>query len=306
MQRLRSLFSLCCLGWITPIFGAAEAPVVARSPEAPEESAIAGAKKSFDTLGRKRTAEERGLDLPKLTAPELNLAGPPDARAPKTKAPAKSSKGWLVDGVMGPVADPLKPGLSDDPSRPEIEATAELGQGRFVERGESPSDLRSLQKDSPKTPRAPGPEVAPVAAPNPLASFMSSWISSQDRSLLLPAAPILPGSADRSGGIADDLQARSLAFGAPVPPDGSTIGAATFQPATNPYLSISGVGEAAAGLGAVARAKTESFEAMPRTMESVGQSGPLSQLAVPAGAPATRNLVKPSDDEKYFKQLKRF
>jgi hypothetical protein len=306
VQRLRSLFSLCCLGWITPIFGAAEAPVVARSPEAPEESAIAGAKKSFDTLGRKRTAEERGLDLPKLTAPELNLAGPPDARAPKTKAPAKSSKGWLVDGVMGPVADPLKPGLSDDPSRPEIEATAELGQGRFVERGESPSDLRSLQKDSPKTPRAPGPEVAPVAAPNPLASFMSSWISSQDRSLLLPAAPILPGSADRSGGIADDLQARSLAFGAPVPPDGSTIGAATFQPATNPYLSISGVGEAAAGLGAVARAKTESFEAMPRTMESVGQSGPLSQLAVPAGAPATRNLVKPSDDEKYFKQLKRF
>ena len=227
MQRLHSLFSLCCLGWISPVLGAAEAPVVVRSPEAPEESAIAGAKKSFDTLGRKRTTEERAIELPNLAAPELNLAGPPNARAPKTKAPAKSSKGWLVDGVMGPVADPLKPGLGADPSRPELEATAELGQARFVERGEGASDLRSLQKDPLKTPRALGPEVAPVAAPNPLASFMSSWISSQDRSLLLPAAPILPGSADRTGGIADDLPTRSLGFGATVPPDGSTVSAGT-------------------------------------------------------------------------------
>ena len=306
MQRLRSLFSLCCLGWITPIFGAAEPPVVARSPEAPEESAIAGAKKSFDTLGRKRTAEERGLDLPKLTAPELNLAGPPDARAPKTKAPAKSSKGWLVDGVMGPVADPLKPGLSDDPSRPEIEATAELGQGRFVERDEVASDLRSPQKDPRKTPRALGPEVAPVAAPNPLASFMSSWISSQDRSLLLPAAPILPGSADRTGGIADDFQSRSLALGATVPPSGSTVSAASFLPATNPYLSISGIGDAVAGLGTVARAKVEFFDSPPRTIDPTGRIGPERRLAEPAETPTTRNLAKPSDDEKYFKQLKRF
>lgn len=306
MQRLRSFFSLCCVGLITPGIGAAEAPVVERSPETPEESAIAGAKKSFDTLGRRRTAEERGLDLPKLAAPELNLAGPPDARAPKTKSPAKSSKGWLVDGVMGPVADPLKPGLSDDPSRPELEATAKLGQGRFVERGEGLSDFRSPQKDPLKTPRALGPEVAPVAAPNPLASFMSSWISSQDRSLLLPATPILPGSADRTGGIADNFQARSLALGATVPPGGSTVSAASFLPATNPYLSISGVGEAAAGLGTVARAKVESFDSPPKTMEPMGRIGPERRLAEPAETPTIRNLVKPSDDEKYFKQLKRF
>lgn len=306
MKRLRSLFSLCCLGWISPVIGAAEVGVVAPSPEAPEESSIAGAKKSFEMLGRKRTAEERGLDLPKLTAPELNLAGPSDARAPKPKTPAKPSKGWLVDGVMGPVGDPPKPSLGADPSRPELEATAELGQARFVERGEGVSDLRSLQKDPLKTPRDLGPEIAPVAAPNPLASFMSSWISSQDRSLLLPAAPILPGSADRSGGIAEEIQARSLAIGATVPPDGSTVSAATFRPATNPYLSISGAGEAAAGLGAVARGKTESFEAMPRAIESVGRTGPATQLAVPVETPASRNLVRPSDDEKYFKQLKRF
>jgi hypothetical protein len=306
VQRLRSLFSLCCLGWIAPVFGAAEGPVVAPSSETPEESAIAGAKKSFDTLGRKRTTEERGLDLPKLTAPELNLAGPSDVRSPKPKTPAKSSKSWLVDGVMGPVADPLKPGLAADPSRPELESTAELGQARFVERGEGLSDLRSLQKDPPKTPRDLGPEIAPVAAPNPLAGFMSYWISSQDRSLLLPAGPTLPGTADRSGGIVDDLQARSLANGATLSPNGSTVSAATFLPATNPYLSISGIGESAAGLGAVARAKIESFEAMPKTMESIGRIGPAPQLAVPAETPATRNLAKPSDDEKYFKQLKRF
>lgn len=306
MQRFRAHFSLCCLGWITPVIGAAEVPVVARSPEVAEESAIAGAKKSFDTLGRKRTAEERGLDLPKLAAPELNLAGPPDARAPKAKSPAKSSKGWLVDGVMGPVADPLKPGLSADPSRPEIEATAELGQARFFERGEGSSDLRSLQKDPLKTPRALGPEVAPVAAPNPLANFMSSWISSQDRSLLLPATPILPGSADRTGGIADDLPARSLALGVTAPPGGSTVSAATFLPATNPYLSISGVGEAVAGLGTVARARVESFDSPPRTMEPTGRIGPERRPAETAETPKIRNLVKPSDDEKYFKQLKRF
>lgn len=306
MQPLRSFFLLGGLGWITSVFGAAEVPVVAPSPEAPAASAIAGAKKSFDTLGRKRIAEERGLDLPKLAAPELNLVGLADVRAPKPKSPAKASKRWLVDGVMGPVADPLKPGLRDDPSRPDLAATAELGQGRFVERGEGSADLRSRQKDPLKTPRAFGPEVAPAAAANPLASFMTAWISSQDRSRLLPAAPILPGSADRSGGVADDLQARFLGFGSAVPPGGSTAGTASFLPAPNPYLSFPGVGDAVGGSGTVARAKTESFEAMPRTMESIGRIGPALQLAVPVETPATRNLVKPSDDDKYFKQLKRF
>jgi hypothetical protein len=84
------------------------------------------------------------------------------------------------------------------------------------------------------------------------------------------------------------------------------VSATTFLPATNPYLSISGVGEAVAGLGTVARPKAEFFDSPPRTTEPTGRIGPERRLADPAETPMIRNLAKPSDDEKYFKQLKRF
>lgn len=285
--------------------GAAEAPV---EPSVAEGS-LSAAKKSFDGLQKKRIAEDRRADLPKVATPELTIL----SRAPSTakqKQPAQVSKDWLVDGVMGRTTTRAYNSTLLEPER--------SAGGRPEEADDLLSpELTNAEADRP--PARGGSEalgefdrssgVRPAPAMNPLASFMSSWISTQDRALLLPSA------VSEVGAIRPPPDSITQSFVASVP--NKDIGEAGFftartvnaVPRENPFLAADGAGalrqgvEASVGLlpRPPSPAAVRPFDAGLREMSPAA-----GLIAPPDKPPGPRELGKRDDEAKYFRQLKRF
>jgi len=284
---------------------AAEAPV--ESPVA--DGSISAAKKSFDTLGKKRTSEDRGADLPKVAAPELSILAPSSSTA-KQRQPTQVSKDWLVDGVMGRTTT-------------RADNSSALGPRRSsAGRTDEPEDLLSPEAIKPEAGR-PAPRVGedalgeldptrgvrPTAAMNPLTNFMSSWISTQDRALLLPSA------GSEAGAIRPPSDSITRSFGPSV--SNKDLGEAGFLaartvnavPRENPFLTADGVGALRQGVevsaGLLPRpplpASVRPFDVGLRELS------PAAGLVAPSDKPpGPRELGKREDEAKYFRQLKRF
>ena len=273
-----------------------EAPV---SP--PAEDSIAAAKRDLEAIkaARGMTAPPQGA-APSFKAPALHLdaPGPKRVEHPRSAAEAaaaKKSANWLVDAM----------------TRKTAHTTDEKGQANqtsahdttVADAGESDPAERRLAAE--KTERREA-RANPEAVVNPLAGFMAGWMTPQDFKLLQSA----PGATDAAGRVARG----ESSFG--LPAQDETVGANALGafgrnlpvrspslPRENPFLQdfAGATAPLTANRGAVAA---------PPLMSSVPP--PKSVVLPPALPPpppppsALPAFVKPNDDAKYFKPLKRF
>ena len=157
----------------------------ADSPVAP--SAIAAAKKDFDSVKASRDAGlQRPADIPRVSVPEWPIsAGLPSVTLkPKTKAPARETKStnWLVDAMekqpgtrsAGNLTERDRQRRLDVGGREdEADPTAGSDAERLLERNE--------RNDSKKRGEVGKPEIV-----NPLAAHLGEWMTREDYALLKP------------------------------------------------------------------------------------------------------------------------
>jgi len=261
------------------------------------DDAITAASRDFQRLKAEHgvPVEQAGLGLPGLATPELQLGnGTSTVVIPLPEKPAvKRSPNWLVDGVMKkPEQGPR--GISPPGQERSLDQETRDGESKSDEvRSDGGKPDRS-ERDKP-----PGPEL------NPLTRYMAGWMTTQDYALLRPGL---------SGEVASDVTSRGdpslMAFGAGSAGDGakdSLLGISTSQgsppaamsaPRENPFLQAF----------VLPPQPTSAF-----TPPSAAESSAAAQrrLVAPAEPPPSEKpkvpeIAKPSDDTKYFKQLKRF
>jgi len=288
-------------------------------------SSISGARRELDAIKALRDpAQVPKGELPKLTMPELRTAAPeaiPWGAKPGSKADTagKQSANWLVDGVMkdGRRANDLARKAKDRGGRDDrgehadrtesgartLEATeTEIAQSANPE----PRDEGGVQREK---------EVGEVA--NPLNRYLGEWLTPRDYAMLKPSLDEAAAGGRTTVGldprIAAALGPDSLVAAMP------TSGLATGESATaidavrqaapreNPFLEA---------LQPIVSPKPASIVALPAppppSVASIAQPIVPSTIAPnspPLIAPPQSKIpdfAKPAQDEKYFKQLKRF
>jgi hypothetical protein len=294
----------------------AAAPIRADNAPAPAADSIAAAKKDFATIKSSSLAPDSTSALPALDMKDMGpTPGAQGITAPAPLAsdketsldPTKKSKGtgnWLVDAMdkerNSENAKPSRPGderlkadadLEADPDKAESAGAKDEASGREA-------------RDS-ASPREPTDHVY-----NPLDSFMASWVSARDHDLLVPTSKgEAPGGveaaphSDVSAG-PDPMPSGSLVDMLLPAPD--TASWEETKPEANPFVAPSD-SEPAPAVRFFSGADSSGFAPFGLTdaVPTGGQSGPAAQ-----SADGPRNYLpdfaQPSDDDKYFKQMKRF
>jgi hypothetical protein len=287
----------------------------ARAADTPAQDAdsIGAAKKDLASLKSPTGQPDAAALLPTLDARDLGptpgsqVIAMPSSLAPDKDAsldPTKKKEGtgnWLVDAMdkSSDRAKNAKGGKAGSQTDPDGLRAEDRLPGDKTDR-EAFLDDTEKEKSQAKD--------APVSVYNPLDSFMGGWVSSRDRDLLLTAKgevradtgrthdDLLPGLEGPGGGaVTDDLL-----------PAASALALADAHAGPNPYIEAF---EAAP----VVSARTFTLqESAAFELPSQGTGGPASfgtgSEARPADAPRSfvPDFAQPSDDDKYFKQLKRF
>jgi hypothetical protein len=289
------------------------ASAVRADTPAPAPDSIAAAKKDLAAI-RSQVAPDDSSSLPAVDLKDLGPVpgasrpeAPPSGDATRDPAldPAKRRAGtgnWLVDAMdLNTSTKASKAKDKDDILKgdPDLIRADEKGV--------------RLEKDPPaiddgRERERPVEHVEKVY--NPLDAFMSGWVSARDRELLLAPSSDGPAGGASARSRMDQLPGVEVA---PSPPAGdfavSPVDPAAFDDpkvAANPYLAV--------------------FDALPspgtRTAPLAGASdfdpagvqefarGPAfpGPEAGPAEAPRSviPDFAQPNDDDKYFKQLKKF
>jgi hypothetical protein len=278
------------------------AAAAARGADAPAADSIAQARKDIATI--------------KAPAPQQDPAAvqpPPDTRdlGPVQEAPRQDTRSLLdPDLSLDPAKKKQGTGnwLVDAMDKNSDHSQSPKGRDDLLRDGESPDSRieAALQdgREKPASKEATGP------AYNPLDAFMGGWISARDHELLLPAgkgdglAAGDPGKgrADMLPGL-DLAQAQAAEIALPAPDAAGPVDGK----ASNPYLSV---------MDSLAPASTLKIFVAPDVSGFVpaapvgGQRG-----AAPAGVELgpldighsfLPDFAQPSDDDTYFKQMKRF
>jgi hypothetical protein len=277
----------------------------AADPAPGDADSLSAAKKDLAAIKANTVQPDAVIALPSLDARDLGpVPGAPQMPAPeplpKETAPDGTKKregtgNWLVD-AMDRSAQQAKAAKQGDRSRasPLDDMVPRADERQLGDK----SDRDGLLPDE--------KEGMQESVVNPLDSFMGGWVSTRDRDLLLnakgevrageasrPQSEVLPGVEALAAAPSDDVLA---APGGPLP--GDTHG-------SNPYL------EALESAPVAVHAFTLP-EIAPQELYS-----PAAATEPESGSPqATRSLedtktfipdfAQPSDDDKYFKQLKRF
>jgi len=257
----------------------------------PAETSVAG----LPSVDMKAVSPGPGGGRIDLPAP---LPGGDETAADPSKKAEKGATGnWLVD-AMERKPDKARSAPGRDALSRDDQDLSLKGSDRASARAEleSQGGAEPAERDGPRQ----------GAAYNPLESFMAGWISPRDRELLLPAKGDAAGGPDLAGARAQGAQDGALAGDFSV--DGllslGELGASLENRAEpNPYLSATDL-EAApaprmfAGPAAL-DAGSPAAHAAPSWFGS--EAGPLE-------APRTfiPDFARPADDDKYFKQMKKF
>jgi len=328
-MRVSVLISLLAL---PAVAGAEEKAAPAASPPVEAVDSISAARREFDALKSARdpvTGQPRSS--PTVTMPELQtgLGGPLwDTGAKKKLDPSnQKSKNWLIEAME-------KDRQLDAGQRRDGRHWTETDTERLLkqrdelkparEAGSENETLLALARegeaaDAKKEARA-GDERPPNVV-NPLAGFMSDWMTPKDFALLQPNQSA--GAGKDSGGAVDAAGAMG-ASGFGLGPVGASAGPATGAgveplglgllgggnrsapiagPRENPYLPSALPGGPATELV---------FSPPPPTMPAPNPTGPtiFAPVAPPSEPAPARSKIpefaKPPTDDKYFKQLKRF
>ncbi len=252
---------------------AAESP----PPVPPGEDAITAAKRDYEVIkGTQSSLERQRLDLP---APGVSSHAPaasesagmtepmtlPNPGRPMSR-PAKSAN-WLLDAMAEKKPEPL------DGVRSGLSA----GDGGHGISPSSAPDLTATGQMSPAAETKPG-----GAVDNPLAAYMSSWMTPHDLELL------------------KDKSAEANPAGvATQPPHGgrgpASAGGLVPDAHANPYLV-----DLAPGLSEGPR------DQGPAASAALAIPAPKTDLVPPKNQPPPAEQFKLQDDSKYFPQLKRF
>lgn len=287
----------------------------AGDPPPPGGDSISAAKRDFSAIKSSSVAPD--APMPMLDMRDMGPApGAPAAPTPlptdkdPSLDPAKKASGtgnWLVDAMD-------KNPSRSQASRPGDERTkGDLGPANDTEKldGERADAAGSREGPSGAGARdAGGPKEPAERVYNPLDSFMGSWISARDHELLAPA------SKGEAPGGAEPAPHSDVPGGPDIVPSGSLVdmllappAAASWmdaKPEANPFVASSD-SEPAAAVRFFSGADAAGFSAFgpADAVPGAGLSGRVSQ---PADNSRTflPDFAQPSDDDKYFKQMKRF
>jgi hypothetical protein len=277
--------------WVLAVFSVATAALKAADappPAAGEADTLRSARQELVSL--KANVESPKADLPRIEIPSFPSA--PDPAGPRKRPPteaseAKKSQGWLIDLMKKPDAGGRKSDLARD-SQPDEELTT------VAKPADKPAEGVALAPPAPEPVQVLDRHLAAEAG-NPLTAFMSQWISPEDRKLLIepvekPVSGPTVSETTELLGLQADLGLESAVKERPAE-------AISEAPASNPYLDL---------LNGSEKAPESSAIPMPAPLiaapaVSAGSTGSErdARYAVP-------DFAKPSDDDKYFKQLNRF
>jgi hypothetical protein len=278
---------------------AAEAPPVAPPPAPPADDSIVAAKRDLEAIKAARVTPDAARDgLPRFSAPEFSVAAPGISRTTTPKTPAeaaalKKSENWLVDAMT---KRPTRP----NDTKQRLSETTALGEGQIRSDESAPVDqaLRNSRTSGRAELREPTDAVA-----NPLANFMAGWMTQKDYKLLQSTWIHDGGSAS---GIRNEFPAASPSPSIESTADRLPLGKASGEtasriPRENPFLTALGSSGPASGNPVAATVAS----APPAKAPSVIAPAPPAAPPAPAN-PARPAFVKPADDAKYFKPLKKF
>ncbi|HEY5079915.1 MAG TPA: hypothetical protein VII43_08710, partial [Opitutaceae bacterium] len=146
----------------------------------------------------------------------------------------------------------------------------------------------------------------PTAAMNPLDSFMAAWISTRDHDLLLPGRSEGASAADAARAHSEappetDSSEPSLADSLLPVPEGTSL--ADSKAAPNPFLAVLDLDTAPQVQFFNAPEPSGFAPASPLASPSVSGVDPRPLDADRTFIP---DFAQPSDDDKYFKQMKKF
>lgn len=265
---------------------------------AQEPSGLEKAKQDLKTLPAMRNESERtGLRLPSIATPGPvnDVATPPPVSrhtggAAAETEKAKASGNWLVDAMM------------KEEARTSGRKAGRDGDDRA---GTDRDDVKDPLTDTRRTAEADRGALGTrdrdtaLVVDNPLAPFMADWISKRDQALLLPkAVPSLGDPREGLGAQAGPVgEPTTITFpGLEARPDAAT-GAALRPTPENPFLQAVLPPEKPAPAAAPAPAPSP-----------IGNDRTLAppEPARESRPPPPIDLSKPSQDAKYFPQLKRF
>jgi hypothetical protein len=298
------------------LFASAAVAACAADPTPTPADSIQAAKKDFSAIKSSGVpATDSGAGMPSLELKEIGpIPGgalaptplPPESDGLPALDPSKKKPGngnWLVDAMENGGDASGSPRAGDDA----------LKGGTDLTRGVDRLDPRR-DKDAPPSRDSGekgGAKETELRAYNPLDSFMAGWISARDHDLLIPTAraDTLSGG-DLSRAAVDALP--GLATGPSVAVTDSALPspdqASWSEPkqAGNPYLALDDAPVPAMKVFAV---PPELPDFAPDGDPYVLR-GSVPSAADPAPTDSTRSFIpdfaQPTDDDIYFRQMKRF
>jgi hypothetical protein len=298
MRRSWGVFLLLC----------AASAAGAADPAEPADS-ITAAKKDLAAIKALGSPSDAGATLPSLDLKTIS-PGPdcghaealPAARTPEvdpSDPSAKKEKGatgnWLVDAMDKKADRKASPGDRESLARDELDPVRE---------SERSSDRADGTRDNAE--RAVSGEAS-AHAYNPLDAYMSGWVSARDHDLLVPVShagvsELAEGSKPKADGALplalgeSDFSAEALLSG----PEPARWSAPLEE--SNPYL---------AALNQEPAVTVKAFVSPEIPDLGLGLRPATPSQASDAGSiEAPKSLIpdfaQPADDDKYFKQMKRF
>jgi len=277
----------------------------ADDPNAP----LADAKQQLQALRKDDAAQKAAtpagvkLDLPSLNTPDVNPA--PSPARPETRAnqeKEKARRDWLVDGFNklerrkpGPTSDAREQGEREDAAKPLDPSDPDYFL-RVYERQRAQAEAKQLETGGPDA------KISGGSAVDPLASFMKEWLAdSPVRDALKDALPS-DATSRESATIAAPAEG---SHGAAASARASDPRGASSAVATNPFVQALGLPPIDAPRSAEARSAP--IDALPPARPANAPAATVYDLPERPKADLKVTLPPPpSEDKKYFPQLKKF
>lgn len=271
-----------------------------------EDTAISGIKREFDTTksSHNPALRQKG-DVPRLTMPEMPASTAGGWSPPKPPEPEKKSANWLVEAMDRQAGDQKagrRDGLLDDKER-AAGSRAKANGMDGADRGRAEAAKRQENFDS-KGEASDSARSAPtVVVDNPLTRYLGDWMTPQDYALLKPG---LTASLAAVGAREAGAPSAAATLTASAPSTGIETGAGRAvppleiapKPRENPFLQALNSPVAPVFAPPVPLTKPEA----PKNAGVYALPPPRPE---PPKSPVP-DFVKPAQDEKYFKPLKRF
>ena len=303
MNRILPLMALAAL---------AAAPLRSGEPAVPTEAGregLASASRELDLIKAVRDPAGQtrvpGLSLPEAAPPVLEAPAARSSLSPPARRPgsSKPSPGWLVEAMERKAAPGRDQGVSLD-RRPRDDAdrlsTSRQGPSSRADEETERGGAVDAEERRSRSERAIGGEQRTEPAFNPFQPFLQGWLTAGDLALMKPVveanSPATP-SLGRGGPATGSVPGAPWVAPLDVRPVASGLEA---RPRSNPYLEALNVPAASPASVAPLAAAREPVVVLP---------GPTTPVAAPEPArerPRTPPFVKPQEDEKLFRTLKRF